>query len=142
MLCFNMLYFNFQKGLDFSLFKNLYGEGNGNPLQCSCLENSRGSRAWWAAIYGVTQSWTWLKRHSSNMQFIRVFSQWILVEWMKRSKNIYEGQNIQKENFHLDWHLAYQAPTCDIMKHFRRKNLKIQIPNRKAISNLIISKKK
>ena len=34
------------------------GEGNGNPLQCSCLENPRDSRAWWAAIYGVTQSWT------------------------------------------------------------------------------------
>ena len=32
------------------------GEGNGNPLQCSCLENPRGGGAWWAAIYGVTQS--------------------------------------------------------------------------------------
>ena len=37
------------------------GEGNGNPLQCSCLENSRDSGAWWAAIYGVAQSQTWLK---------------------------------------------------------------------------------
>ena len=34
------------------------GEGNGNPLQCSCLENPRDRGAWWAAIYGVTQSWT------------------------------------------------------------------------------------
>ena len=34
------------------------GEGNGSPLQCSCLENPR---AWWAAIYGVAQSWTRLK---------------------------------------------------------------------------------
>ena len=32
------------------------GEGNGNPLQCSCLENPRDGRAWWAAIYGVAQS--------------------------------------------------------------------------------------
>ena len=32
------------------------GEGNGNPLQCSCLENPRDGGAWWAAIYGVTQS--------------------------------------------------------------------------------------
>ena len=38
------------------------GEGNGNPLQCSCLENPRDGRAWWAAAYGVTQSWTQLKR--------------------------------------------------------------------------------
>ena len=34
------------------------GEGNGNPLQCSCLENPRDGGAWWAAIYGVAQSWT------------------------------------------------------------------------------------
>ena len=33
-------------------------EADGNPLQCSCLENPRGTRAWWAAIYGVTQSRT------------------------------------------------------------------------------------
>ena len=37
------------------------GEGNGNPLQYSCLENPRDGGAWWAAIYGVTQSWTRLK---------------------------------------------------------------------------------
>ena len=42
------------------------GEGNGNPLQCSCLENPRDGRAWWAAIYGVAQSRTWLKRLSSS----------------------------------------------------------------------------
>ena len=36
-------------------------EGNGTPLQCSCLENPRDGGAWWAAIYGVTQSWTRLK---------------------------------------------------------------------------------
>ena len=34
------------------------GEGNGNPLQCSCLENPRDGEAWWANIYGVTQSLT------------------------------------------------------------------------------------
>ena len=33
-------------------------EGNGNPLQCSCLENPRVGGAWWAAVYGVAQSWT------------------------------------------------------------------------------------
>ena len=42
------------------------GEGNGNPLQCSCLENPRDGGAWWAAICGVTQSWTRLKRLSSS----------------------------------------------------------------------------
>ena len=40
--------------------------GNGNPLQCSCLENPRDREAWWAAVYGVAQSWTWLKQFSSS----------------------------------------------------------------------------
>ena len=34
------------------------GEGNGNPLQCSCLENPRDGGAWWAAVHGVAKSWT------------------------------------------------------------------------------------
>ena len=42
------------------------GEGNGNPLQCSCLENPRDGGAWWAAVSGVTQSWTRLKQLSSS----------------------------------------------------------------------------
>ena len=42
------------------------GEGNGNPLQCSCLENPRDRRAWWAAIYGVAQSRTRLKWLSNS----------------------------------------------------------------------------
>ena len=56
---------------DFSL--SCIGEGNGNPLQCSCLENPRDRGAWWAAVYGATQSRTRLKRLSSsssnNMEF-------------------------------------------------------------------------
>ena len=44
---------------DFSL--SCIGEGNGNPLQCSCLENPRDREAWWAAVYGVAQSRTRLK---------------------------------------------------------------------------------
>ena len=46
------------------------GEGNGNPLQCSCLENPRDGGAWWAAIYGVAQSQTRLKRHSSSSTYL------------------------------------------------------------------------
>ena len=42
------------------------GEGNGNPLQCSCLENPRDRGAWWATVYGVVQSPTRLKRLSSS----------------------------------------------------------------------------
>ena len=44
-----------------SISLSCIGEGNGNPLWCSCLENTRDGRAWWAAVSGVVQSWTWLK---------------------------------------------------------------------------------
>ena len=54
-----------QLHLHFSL--SCIGEGNGNPLQCSCLENPRDREAWWAAVYGVAQSQTRLKRLSSSV---------------------------------------------------------------------------
>ena len=52
--------------LHFHYSLSCIGEGNDNPLQCSCLENPRDGGAWWAAVYGVTQSWTRLNRLSSS----------------------------------------------------------------------------
>ena len=52
--------------LHFHFSLSRIGEGNGNPLQCSCLETPRDGGAWWAAVYGVTQSRTRLKRLSSG----------------------------------------------------------------------------
>ena len=52
--------------LHFHFSLSCIGEENGNPLQCSCLENPRDGGAWWAAVYGVAQSWTRLKRLSSS----------------------------------------------------------------------------
>ena len=52
--------------LPFHFSLSCLGEGNGNPLQCSCLENPRDGGAWWAAVYAVTQSWTRLKWLSSS----------------------------------------------------------------------------
>ena len=52
--------------LHFHFSLSCIGEGNGNPLQCSCLKNPRDGGAWWAAIYGVAQSWTGLKWLSSS----------------------------------------------------------------------------
>ena len=57
-LSFCIIFFFFLK-----LFEFIW---NGNPLQYPCLENPRGRGAWWAAVYGVAQSWTWLKRLSSS----------------------------------------------------------------------------
>ena len=52
--------------LHFHLSLSCIGKGNGNPLQCSCLESPRNGGAWWAAVYGVVQSRTRLKRLSSS----------------------------------------------------------------------------
>ena len=56
--------------LPFHFSLSCIGEGNGSPLQCSCLENPRDGGAWWAAVYGVTQSQTrvkWLSSTSINI---------------------------------------------------------------------------
>ena len=58
--------------LHFQFSLSCIGEGNGNPLQSSCLEHPRDGGAWWAAVYGVVQSRTQLKRLSSSNSSIRV----------------------------------------------------------------------
>ena len=58
--------------LHFQFSLSCIGEGNGNPLQCSRLENPRDGGAWWAALYGIAQSRTRLKRLSSSSSSIWV----------------------------------------------------------------------
>ena len=58
--------------LNFHFSLSCIGEGNGNPLQCPCLENPRDGGAWWAAVHGVAQSWTRLKRLSSSRSEFKV----------------------------------------------------------------------
>ena len=65
--------------LHFQFSVSCIGEGNGNPLQCACLENPRDGRAWWAAVYGVAQSWTrrkWLNSSSSSSMAVPVLVFW------------------------------------------------------------------
>ena len=57
------------------------GQGNGNQLQCSCLENLRDGGAWWAAIYGVTQSWIRLKQLSSSSSVSQLFYSFAEATW-------------------------------------------------------------
>ena len=80
-LLFNML----TERLHFHFSLSCIGEGNGNPLQCSCLENPRDGRAWWAAVYGVAQSWTRLKRLSSSRLVITFLprSKRLLISWLQ-----------------------------------------------------------
>ena len=58
------------EGLHFPFSLSCIGEGNGNPLQCSWLENPRDGGAWWAAVYGVAQSRTRLKRLRSSSSIL------------------------------------------------------------------------
>ena len=58
--------------LHFHFLLSCIGEGNGNPLQHSCLENPRDKGAWWVAVYGVSQSQTQLKRLSSSSNIVIV----------------------------------------------------------------------
>ena len=70
--------------LHFHFSLSCIGEGNGKPLKCSCLENPRDGGAWWAAVYGVTESQTRLRRLSSSSS----------------SNNIYWApQNLSASNF-------------------------------------------
>ena len=72
---------------DFTLlFLSCIGEGNGTPLQCSCLENPRDGGAWWAAIYGVTQSRTRLKRLSSSSSMLLSCSHFVF-QWHEELSN-------------------------------------------------------
>ena len=64
---------NTTEQLHFHFLLSCIGEGNGNPLQCSSLENPRDGGIWWAAIYGVTQSRTRLKRISSSSRYIYMY---------------------------------------------------------------------
>ena len=67
--------------LHFHFSLSYIGEGNGNPLQCSCLENPRDGGAWWAAVYGVAQSRTRLKWLSSKV-LLHIFS------WNAKSQHL------------------------------------------------------
>ena len=66
-----------------SLFTFMHREGNGNPFQCSCLENPGDGKSWWAAVYGVAQSWARLKWLSSKtLQRFKYLSHLIVSSWM------------------------------------------------------------
>ena len=75
--------------LHFHFSLSCTGEGNCNPLQCSCLENLRDGGAWWGAVYGVTQSRTWLKwlsGSSSSSRLVITFlprSKCLLISWLQ-----------------------------------------------------------
>jgi len=89
--------------LPFHFSLSRIGEGNGNLLQCSCLENPRDGGAWWAAIYGVAQSWTRLKRLSSSSSSSIVISQ--SLPWFQTDKQTGTEDKKKKKVFDLFVHM-------------------------------------
>ena len=71
------------------------GEGNGNPLQYSCLENPRDRGAWWAVVYGVTQSWARLKWLSSSSSS----SSSLIYLQSKGLSGVFSNTTVQKHQF-------------------------------------------
>ena len=82
------------------------GEGNDNPLQCSCLENPRDGGAWWAAVYGVTQGWTRLKRLSRQAE----------AEWQNHGLRLVFMTGLKRLSSSSSSELLQLCPTlCDPM---------------------------
>ena len=100
--------------LHFHFSLSCIGERNGNPLQCSCLENPRDRGAWWAAVSGVAQSWTRLTRLSSS----RVYMLMLLSQITPPSSS----HPVSQKNFKLNedlgaiswafWHLCIWNGSC------------------------------
>ena len=82
--------------LHFHFSLSCIGGGNGNPLQCSCLENPREGGTWWAAIYGVAHSQTQLKWLSSSSS-----SSLYLSSWTKDLENINSFKLHQPPEYHI-----------------------------------------
>ena len=93
--------------LHFHFSLSCIGEGNGNPLQCSCLENPRDREAWWAPVYGVAQSWTRLKWLSSS-------SPWYIIDFLKEISPEYSLEGLMlKLKLQYFGHLLWRADSLE-----------------------------
>ena len=105
--------------LHFHFSLSCTGEGNGNPLQCSCLENPRDRETWWAAIYGVAQSWTRLKQLSSSSSRLCIWNTFSQLQPSSSTKNeqprdteLYQGIQLQ----HKSWWFCTTKETISKVK--------------------------
>ena len=94
-------------GHDWATSLSCIGEGNGNPLQCSCLENPRDGGAWWAAIYGVAQSQTRLKRLSSGIALVVII---LCLESLLPLATKIPGSAHNKQLLHPGWIISQKPP--------------------------------
>ena len=119
--------------LNFHFSLSCVGEGNGNPLQCSCLERPRDGRAWWAAVYGVTQSQTRLKRLSSSSSIPKFGSRGKRIGERGRKKRIETRETVTNPStkchvwrarpwgpYGLVWSLDYLKSNWKLTQFFNR----------------------
>ena len=107
------------KRLHFHFSLSHIGEGNDNSLQGSCLENPRDGGAWWAAVYGVAQSQTRLKRHSSSSSSSRRWEEqynYNVPELTSSSKSMW------LHTCQVVWELFILSKHCIWMKKFSVKD--------------------
>ena len=99
-----------------SIFLSTCRMGNGNPLHCSCLENPRDRGAWWAALYGVTQSRTRVKRLSSLCRMGRVPADSLSLYQKRQRKGLFRlkftGETI---SWRFSYHLGCFLTQIDIL---------------------------
>ena len=108
-----------------SLFTFMHWRRKWQPLQYSCLENPRDGVAWWAAVYGVAQSWTWLKQLSSSSSSSRWYSEKAMaphsstlawkIPWMEEPGKL---QSMGLLRVRHDWAISLSLFT---FMHWRRK---------------------
>ena len=94
------------KRLHFHFSLSCIGEGNGNPLQCSCLEKPRDGEAWWAAVYGVAQSRTRLKWLSSSSSS-RISSEVLNRVMITSGFNLFPIPKEKLSTLHQGWSMRF-----------------------------------
>ena len=109
--------------LHFHVSLSCIGKGNGNPLQCSCLENPRDGRAWWAAVYGVAQSRTWLKWLSSSSSRLQNIS-FDQAEPLLQEQSVKEKPTSRQKE---EQQLSFQSPGLYPLS--QNLNLKFKLKN-------------
>ena len=109
--------------LHFHFSLSCIGEGNGNPLQCSWLDNPRDGGAWWAAVCGVAQSRTRLKRLSSSSS--RLYPARLLCPWDSSSKNTAVGCRALLQGIFLTQGLN---PYLLCLLHWQAGSLPVALP--------------
>ena len=123
--------------LHFHFSLRCIGEGNGNPLQCSCLENPRDGEAWWAAVFGVAQGQTRLKQLSSSssrwLKTTEMYSITMLESKSFESVSVGRNQSIGKVSFSseapfsITLLLLPDSDGCLWLYHFYQEGENLQI---------------